>query len=191
MHTVAGLLQEEVHLPLFPRVVCPGPFEEGAWLTLQDSSQLGLGAFLAEGPGCFFCDQWLDWERECFHINVTEALATSISLDVFGEGVPGVHMVSVIHEAVDNTTAEHSAHANRSKSRELHMSRTLSRRALSLARLGITSTTMRVSTKQNLFADLLSRGAVEEFLWAARQCGFEPIRLAIPGAARSTHFLIA
>ena len=91
--------------------------------------------------------------------------------------------MSVICEAVDNTTAEHSAHANRSKSRELHMSRTLSRRALSLARLGITSTTMRVSTKQNLFADLLSRGAVEEFLWAARQCGFEPIRLAIPGAA--------
>ena len=183
---VTELLKVPTFLPLFPRVNLPGPLKEGSWVIMEDaSSSVGLGSFLAEPPGYHIMSQWEEWEKEELHINTLEAATTPMSIDVFGRMVPGSELVVVIYECVDNTVAQHSMQSGASKPKEVHMNRVLTRRLNSLKEVDCTSCSMRITTKENLFSDLLSRGREEEFMWAARQCGFQPIRLEIPAAVRS------
>jgi hypothetical protein len=198
-------LKHEAVLPLFPRVALPGPMDPGAVVILEDACPSGWGVFMAIGPGYYALGQWLDKEL-CLHINEQEALTTVFGLRMAGQCCPASKLNNVqldlakrptstsemvAYECIDNTTAECNARSNSSRSARPFMQKVLLERSRILQEKALVSVPLRVTTKQNLLADILSRGDEARFLQAATQLGFSPIRLHLHQSARSTDFVFS
>ena len=173
-------LSVHYHLPLFPKVDIPGPMEAGALPTLMDaSSTVGFGVFLAAQPGFYVWGKWSELEKQKLIINELEAVVSIFMLDSLGRLTPSGQITEVIHECIDNTTAE-NLHRKGSISSSRFKAEAISHKRNQLLQgLDITTRQLRVPTTHNLLSDTLSRGEEGRFLAQAKSLGFTPIELEV------------
>ena len=130
----------------------------------------GLGAAMLREDGngemvCYFIEHaWTDFEKR-FHINVKEGLAGYAALTSFYPIAP--HRHALAHG--DNTTETTTSTTN--KSRSALQSVVLQHRADFAIQTGVVTRIRRVTSKDNVLADPVSRLALETFKEEARKLG--------------------
>ena len=142
----------------------------------------GFGAWTVRGVEVlYFCEEWTAAERDALHINVKELLATTAALVTFQPELDARYVV----EFTDNTAAEGAA--QRLSPTTAQMQQLVQRRVAFLRACGAFSSMARVGTRQNKWADLLSRsGGEAEFLQQVAALGLTARRCSVPAAWRST-----
>ena len=170
-------------VPLAARYAFPAVGEAGVGVTYSDASgQHGFGAWTVRGVEVlYFCEEWTAAERDALHINVKELLATTAALVTFQPELDARYVV----EFTDNTAAEGAA--QRLSPTTAQMQQLVQRRVAFLRECGAFSSMARVGTRQNKWADLLSRsGGEAEFLRQVAALGLTARRCSVPAAWRST-----
>ena len=174
-------------VPLACRGVFPLAGEESVAVMYSDASGgFGFGGWtIWSGRVFYVADEWTAEEREGIHINVKELLAMTAALVTF---VPKLQARYAL-EFTDNTVAEGAARRTTPSSAPLQQ--LVARRVEWLRGRGAFSAVARVGTKENLWADLLSRkGGEAVFLAQARGLGLEPVRLLVAEEWRETAALL-
>ena len=163
-------------VPLAARAEFPAVGEPGVMGTYSDASgEYGFGAWAWAGGRkvLYTCEQWGEAERP-LHINLKELVGLAASTEAFVERWP---QVSHVREFTDNTCAEWAAHGL--SPRTAGMQRVMARRVAALVERSVYTDVARVATKENRWADWLSReGGEALFLRQAAQMGIEVERVA-------------
>ena len=165
-------------VPLAARRGFPAPGDEGVLVTYSDASGThGFGAWTyAEGRVMYTCEEW-DEEARAAHINAKELMAMAASTESM---LARVLSATHVREFTDNTTAEWAAH--RMAPRVAPLQRLMERRAQGLRTRGAYTCVSRIGTKENVWADLLSRAGGEAvFLAMVRELGMEAEKLQTEG----------
>ena len=154
----------------FPRVG-----ERGVAVAYSDASgEHGFGAWAWRGGRqvAYTCEVWGDRER-VRHINLKELVAMAASTEAF---IELWEEVTHVREFTDNTCAEWAAHS--AAPRTSDMQGVLARRVAGLMERDVFTRVARVATKENVWADWLSRaGGEARFLAHAASLGLEVTRV--------------
>ena len=149
------------------------------------STSSGFGAWHAfENDFVYIIGTWTLQEIEKYSINVLEAKIRDMALFAFAadareRGRPVTHVLGF----TDNTAAEHTAERGRTHSDAL--AELLKQRQGRLLSEGLSAATTRCASIDNVLADWLSRGDLEEVLRVARECGLVPRALELTATERS------
>ena len=149
----------------------------------------GLGAAMLREDGngemvCYFIEHaWTDFEKR-YHINVKEGLAGYAALASFYPIAP--HRHALAHG--DNTTETTTSTTN--KSRSALQSVVLQHRADFAIQTGVVTRIRRVTSKDNVLADPVSRLALETFKEEARKLGAKKF-VRLPMAPEATALIAA
>ena len=149
----------------------------------------GLGAAMLREDGngemvCYFIEHaWTDFEKR-YHINVKEGLAGYAALTSFYPIAP--HRHALAHG--DNTTETTTSATN--KSRSALQSVVLQHRADFAIQTGVVTRIRRVTSKDNVLADPVSRLALETFKEEARKLGAKKF-VRLPMAPEATALIAA
>ena len=166
-------------VPMASPAAFPRAGEPGVIVTYSDASgDHGFGAWAWCGGRqiAYTCEQWGEGEMP-WHINVKELLAMAVSTEAFLEVWP---RATHVREFTDNTCAEGAAHSGAPRSGQLQ--EVMARRVAELVLKRVHTRVARVATKENVWADLLSRrGGEEQFLAQAGQMGLTLQRVAAAG----------
>ena len=168
-------LRREGHegVPMASPAAFPRAGEPGVVVTYSDASgEHGFGAWAWCGGRqiVYTCERWGEREKP-WHINVKELLAMAVSTEAFLDAWP---QATHVREFTDNTCAEWAAHSGAPRAGQLQ--EVMARRVAELVVRGVHTRVARVATKENVWADLLSRpGGEEQFLAQVKQLGL-PVR---------------
>jgi len=149
----------------------------------------GLGAAMLRENGncemvCYFIEHdWTDFEKR-YHINVKEGLAGYAALTRFYPIAP--HRHALAHG--DNTTDTTTSATN--KSRSALQSVVLQHRADFAIQTGVVTRIRRVTSKDNVLADPVSRLALETFKEEARKLSAKKF-VRLPMASEATALIEA
>ena len=157
-------------VPMAARKGFPAPGDAGVLVSYSDASGThGYGAWtFAEGKVLYTCGEW-DEEARAAHINAKELMAMAASTESMLVRVPSA---THVREFTDNTTAEWAAHRMAPKVAPLQC--IMERRAHGLRQYGAYTWVSRIGTKENVWADLLSRAGGEPlFLAMVQELGLE------------------
>jgi hypothetical protein len=150
-----------------------------------ESPKSGFGAWEAYGADfVYIIGTWTREEIEQYSINVLEAKIRDMALFAFAadaraRGRPITHVLGF----TDNTAAEHTAERGRTHSDAL--SELLRQRQEGLLSEGLSAASARCASVDNVLADWLSRGDLDEVLRVAVACGLTPRELRLTPAERS------
>ena len=169
-------------------LACRGAFpsvESGEVVVMYSrdaSGGYGFGAWtLWRGEVLYIADTWDAAEQSDVHINVKELLATSAALATFLEATAATYAV----EFTDNTVAEGAA--RRSAPSAPQLQRLVERRVAMLRERRRFTETARVGTRENIWADLISReGGLSQFKQQVASLGLTARRLSVADEWRST-----
>ena len=168
-------------------LACRGAFpsvESGEVVVMYSdaSGGYGFGAWtLWRGEVLYIADTWDAAEQSEVHINVKELLATTAALATFLEATAATYAV----EFTDNTVAEGAARRGAPSAPQLQQ--LVERRVAMLRKRGAFTEMARVGTRENIWADLISReGGLVQFLEQVADLGLVAKKLSIASTWRST-----
>ena len=152
-----------------------------------EQSGLGGGSILL-AKLFYVHDRWSAAEVAAFSINTLEgftkdAVATRMLQQAKHMGISITHLQSY----VDNSTAENVAERGRTQSDA--MSELQKRRIERNLEWGVFETTERIASADNVVADLLSRGDIEDALRFAQEAGIPAYRLRLTPEQRDTSWV--
>jgi hypothetical protein len=170
-------------VPLACRGLFPTAGEEGVVVLYSDASGgFGFGGWAAWGRKVFYvAGAWSSEERDGIHINVKELFAMAAALTALTPATGARYVV----EFMDNMVAQGAA---RRLAPSAHLLQVLvARRVQWLRASGVFSAIARVGTKENLWADLISRrGGEAVFLEQVWSLGMEPVKVEVERLWRDT-----
>ena len=182
-------------LPLASRIEFPS-CSAGTLIHYTDSSreekspeQSGLGGWTVICDDFLYVlDRWSGDEVAAFSINTMEGFAKdSISSRFLQAALERGLTIAHVQSYIDNSTAEMVAENGRTQSDA--MAALQKRRIERNLQLGISETTERISSADNIVADLLSRGDLEDALRFAEQAKLKATRLFLTPEQRDTSWL--
>ena len=148
-------------------------FDDASRPGSDESGEPGFGSWAVHGSTLFYMHGvFSPAEAAACHINVLELFASYMAAPTFAAAMPAATRSL---EFTDNSGAEWSA--RRERSRSAMMEAIIGRRAAWLADSRHFIRTARISSAENLWADMLSRQRAHEVLAAATACGLTPHRL--------------
>ena len=154
----------------------PAAGAPGVVVTYSDASgDHGFGAWAWAGGRrvLYTCETWGAQEL-ARHINLKELVAMAASTEAF---IERWRDATHVREFTDNTCAEWAAHS--ATPRTEGMQDTMARRVAGLMARGVYTCVARVATKENVWADWLSReGGEAKFLRQAAEMGVETEKIA-------------
>ena len=183
---VAHLGAAHEGVPLACRGLFPAAGEEGVVVLYSDASGgFGFGGWAAWGQKVFYvAGAWSSEERDGIHINVKELFAMAAALASLVPATGARYAV----EFTDNTVAQGAARRLAPSAHLLQM--LVARRVQWLRENGVFSAVARVGTKENLWADLISRrGGEAVFLEQVWALGMEPVKVEVDGRWRDASYL--
>ena len=170
-------------LPLASRIEFP-TCSEGTLVQYTDASrelsfpeQSGLGGWTVLcDEFLYVIDRWTAQEVQAYSINTMEAFTKdAISARFLSEATSKGLSITHVQSYNDNSTAEMVAENGRTQSHA--MAELQKRRIERNLKLGISETTERVASADNVVADLLSRGDIKDALRFASHAGLKATRL--------------
>ena len=163
-------------VPMASPATFPRAGEPGVIVTYSDASGghgFGAWAWCGGRQIVYTCERWGDGELP-WHINEKELIAMAASTEAFLDVWP---QATHVREFTDNTCAEWAAHTGTPHSGR--MQEVMARRVAELVVRGVHTRVARVATKENAWADMLSRpGGEAQFLAQAAQLQISVRRVA-------------
>ena len=163
-------------VPLAAATTFPRAGEPGLIVAYSDASgEHGFGAWAWCGGRriAYTCEVWGPREMGA-HINLKELVAMAASTEAFLEVWPEA---THVREFTDNTCAEWAAHTGTPDTKR--MQDVVARRVAEFFAKGVYTRVARIATKENLWADWLSRAGGEAmFLAQAARWNLEVVRVA-------------
>ena len=182
-------LRNEQHegVPLACRMEAAAMGQPGAGAMYADASgEWGWAAWTVVGTTLVWCgDKWSTTVRDALHINEKELHASTAGLLTLA---PIAQWTSV-HNFTDSTVAMGAMQTFTATSPR--MQELLATRATWLMETGVAEAVYRVTSAQNLWADLASRGRAEEMERQAKALGLTCKQVPVVAQLRSIEHLVA
>ena len=149
------------------------------------STKWGLGAVLfTEDKAYYLYEEWTEEEKATFDIAELESIAYDMAFKFFPAVAPSHFARKRLVGRIDSEVARFAFKGLRTSKGVIDYC--LAGVLRSQVRHHFHLFTVRVATKDNIFADALSRGDLPGFLEALSHSGKQPIRLRLSAAQRST-----
>ena len=139
-----------------------------------------------DGELLFVEGRWSEEERARLLIAEKELLASTFGLVALGPLLP-----PYVLSFTDNSVAQAAMRSMAPRGETPRLQHITQRRTLWLFDNDVVETAHRVTTSANVWADLGSRGAVDDVLCRAAAMGLRPCRVSVPPPWRDTSALLA